>query len=607
MQALILAAGMGRRLGKYTESHTKCMVSVAGKTLLLRAVEALKKADIDRLIMVVGYQSESLISYIKSEKVFQEMKIDFVYNYDYAHTNNIYSLHLAKEYLKADDTVLLESDLIFDDVLIKGLIEDKRPNLVVTAKYEQWMDGTVVTVDGAGRILDFIGRDKFQYDDVDKYYKTVNIYKFSKEFSEKKYLPFLDAYLTAYGTNQYYEQVLNIFSHIRNSELEAFQLNNIKWYEIDDSQDLDIADTMFANDEDILNKYEYHFGGYWRFPHVTDFCYLVNPYYPPEKMISQLKYTFTQLLTQYPSGMSIQRLNAESMFDVDEKHLIVGNGAAELINLLGKYVSGRMSVFVPTFNEYNRCFTNCSIQKIESRQYDYKYNIDAILREVAHTDYLLLINPDNPSGSFISREDMFRIMEACKDKSVKLIIDESFIDFAAPQLRYTLLKEEWIRNYENLIVVKSISKSHGVPGLRLGVMATSDTKLLAFMRKNIAIWNINSFAEYYLQIQRLYKASYWSACNQIVKQRNRMIANLQNIPYLKVYPSQANYIMCRLDDASGWDSKKLAIELLKKSGLLVKNLSDKQGFEGESYLRFAIKDEACNGMLITALGEILEN
>lgn len=401
MQALMLAAGMGRRMGKHTENNTKCMINVAGRTLLSRAVSALKKANINKLIMVVGYKSENLIEYIRSESEFDDMEIEYVYNENYESTNNIYSLYLAKEYLERDDTILLESDLIFEDNVIKRLVEDERPNLVVASKYEQWMDGTVIVLDKNGGVADFIDKEKFVFDDVDKYYKTVNIYKFSKEFSGRQYLPFLGAYLTAYGTNQYYEQVLKIFSHIRNSELEAFKLENTNWYEIDDAQDLDIAETMFANDEDILKKYEFHFGGYWRFPHVNDFCYLVNPYYPPKKMVSQLKYAFEQLLTQYPSGMEIQKLNAESMFEIDKDYIVVGNGATELINVLGKYVMGRMSAFVPTFNEYCRCFTNCEIHSIDSGRYSYGYNLECILKEIESTDTIVIINPDNPSGALL--------------------------------------------------------------------------------------------------------------------------------------------------------------------------------------------------------------
>lgn len=605
MQAIMLAAGMGRRMGKYTEKHTKCMMEVGGKTLLERTVEALKYAGINKLVMIIGYEAETLRKYIETKNF--DIKIEYVYNYDYATTNNIYSLYMAKDYLRNDDTILIESDLIYEKELIAKLVNAPDPNLAVVAKYEQWMDGTVVTLDKNNGIVDFIDKTHFRYEDVAKYYKTVNIYKFSKEFSDKQYLPFLEAYLKAYGVNQYYEQVLKILAHISNSGLNAYVLADENWYEIDDAQDLDIADTMFANDKNLIGKYEYHFGGYWRFPKVKDFCYLVNPYYPPQKLVSQLEYFFKTLLTQYPSGMNIQRLNASSMFGVDEKYLLVGNGAAELINVLGKYAKGTMTLCIPTFNEYVRCFTNCSVRELDTSLTGYRFNMDVIMEAIEQTDVLLLINPDNPSGAFLTYDEVVRILDKCKERNVQAIIDESFIDFAEESKRYTLIDEDVLEAYKNLVVIKSISKSYGIPGLRLGIMATANADIIKYMIDNMAIWNINSFAEYYLQIQRLYKKSYMSSCNKIVEQRNYMIEQLADVKGLKVYPSEANYIMCRLTEDAGISSKEFSFAMMKKYNILVKNLSGKKGFYKKDFLRFAVRDANDNKLLVDGIKEILGN
>ncbi len=602
MQALILAAGMGRRMGKYTENSTKCMITVAGKTLLERAVDALKEAGIHKLVMVIGYGAEKVREFVASKNYFG-ISIEYVYNYDYADTNNIYSLYLARDYLQKDDTILLESDLIFDKDIVKKVVDAEAKNVAVVAKYEQWMDGTVVVLDRKGNIVDFIDKTKFKYEEVDSYYKTVNIYKFSKGFSEKKYLPFLGAYLKAYGTNQYYEQVLKIFAHIKNSELSSYVLEDENWYEIDDAQDLDIANTIFADERHILEKYELHFGGYWRFPKVKDYCYLVNPYYPPEKMLHQISYFFKDLLTQYPSGMNIQKLNAANMFEVDADYLLVGNGAAELIEVLGRVLKGKVSVCIPTFNEYIRCFAQSEIREIDSRANGYRYHLEQLLEEAEHTDNLLIVNPDNPSGAFLTYAEMMRLMEKCEKQGVFLVVDESFIDFAEGSSRYTLIRESLLKKYKHLIVLKSISKSYGVPGLRLGVMATGNQAVQEETRRKMAIWNINSFAEYYLQIQRFYKNDYVIACNEIAKQRAKMQEQLSGIEGIKVYPSQANYIMCELTGEI--TSFRLAMLLIKKYNILIKNLSEKRGFQGGSFIRLAVKSEEDNTMLIDAIKEIL--
>lgn len=138
MQAVILAAGMGKRLGKYTKDCTKCMITVGNKKLIDRAVEALKQAGISRLIMVVGYEGEKLEHYLK-ENV-KDMELVFIYNHDYTSTNNIYSLYMAKKELVKDDTILMESDLIYDYEVLQKLVSEPYENMVVVAKYEQWME-----------------------------------------------------------------------------------------------------------------------------------------------------------------------------------------------------------------------------------------------------------------------------------------------------------------------------------------------------------------------------------------------------------------------------------------------------------------------------------
>lgn len=600
MQALMLAAGMGRRMGKYTQAMTKCMIEVGGRTLLERAVEALKEAGIQKFVMVVGWECEKLIEYIQTH--ITDMEFIFVYNHDYAVTNNIYSLYLARDYLMEDDTILLESDLVYDKDLIRRIVESPEENLVAVAKYEQWMDGTVATLTSEGTVKDFIEKKDFQYTDVDKYYKTVNIYKFSRQFSAREYLPFLGAYIESYGQNQYYETVLKAIAHISTARLQAYILKDITWYEIDDAQDLDIANTLFAKEEDKLLAYERHYGGYWRFPGLKDFCYLVNPYFPPAKMRDQMKYFYDPLLTQYPSGMNIQKLIAGKMFQLDEEYLLVGNGAAELINVLGRIIQGRAVVSLPAFNEYIRCFRDCEMIVVSALETDFQPDFPRLLASASKGDTLLLINPDNPSGSFVPKQEMLQLLEECKKKEIRCVVDESFVDFAEKELRYTLLKEEILTKYPNLVVIKSISKSYGVPGLRLGILATADQELLLQTKEYLPIWNINSFGEYFLQIYSLHSEQYLQACDSIAKERKWLSEELEKLPFLRVFPSQANYIMCQVKEP--YKSKKLATQLLLEANLLIKDLSEKTGFQGGQYIRVAVKDREENEMLIEALREM---
>ncbi len=593
----MLAAGMGRRMGKYTEECTKCMINVGGITLLERAVDALREAGIRKFVMVVGWEGDKLVKFIR--EAFDDMEFTFIYNPDYEQTNNIYSLYLAREALAGDDTILLESDLVFDRSLIRRIVEAREKNLVVVAKYEQWMDGTVVTLGGDGTIRDFISKSEFTYLNAGDYYKTVNIYKFSREFSQSQYIPFLEAYITAYGKNQYYETVLKAIAHISNAQLKAFVLEGLSWYEVDDAQDLDIANTLFAPQAHKLYAYERHFGGYWRFPGLKDFCYLVNPYFPPERMLDQIKYFFDPLLTQYPSGMSIQKLVAGKMFKVNEDYLLVGNGAAELINVLGRLIKGRLAVPIPAFNEYIRCFGDCEIVPIDSGGSGFRLDKESLKHAAEQADALVIVNPDNPSGSFLTYGELSEVLDRCRECGTLCVVDESFIDFSRPDIRYTLLKDEVLVAHPGLVVIKSISKSYGVPGLRLGVLASADTDLLSKLRDCLPIWNVNSFAEYFLQIYSNYASGYVAACDKIVEQREKLEAALSGIAYLEVYPSQANFVMCRVKEP--YRSKALATQLLTQNNLLIKDLSEKSGFSGGQYIRVAVKDESENRQLYEAL------
>ena len=301
MQAIILAAGMGKRLGEYTKNNTKCMVPVNGTPLIDRVLKQLSVLDLNRVVIVVGYEGQKLMDYLGAEK--DGLKLEYVNNPVYDKTNNIYSLALAKDKLQEDDTLLIESDLIFDDGMFNMLVDNPYPNLALVAKYESWMDGTMVRIDEDNNIVNFVPKAAFDYSETDSYYKTVNIYKFSKEFSCTKYVPFLEAYTKAVGNNEYYENVLRIITFLNSHDLKALPITNEKWYEIDDKQDLDIAEALFADEQDVLRKYYGRYGGFWRFPQMLDFCYLVNPYFPSQRMRDEMRAQFDTLLTEYPSGM----------------------------------------------------------------------------------------------------------------------------------------------------------------------------------------------------------------------------------------------------------------------------------------------------------------
>lgn len=597
MQAVILAAGMGKRLKELTKNNTKCMIKVNGVTLIERMLRQLECWNLAKIVIVIGYEGRKLQKYIDGLEI--RTPIVYVENDVYDRTNNIYSLALAKDFLCQDDTLLLESDLIFEDSVIGELLSDTRSTLALVDRYESWMDGTCMKLGKGDRIEAFISHKNFNYAEAGSYFKTVNIYKFSKDFSENCYIPFLEAYLQALGSNEYYEQVLKVITVLDEPAITAKRLDGQLWYEIDDIQDLDIAESLFApDDSQKVAMLQERYGGYWRYPQVVDFCYLVNPYFPPQRLLDEIEANFSRLLTGYPSGMKVNSLLAAKNFGVRQENILVGNGAAELIKGIMAGLSGKTGFIRPTFEEYpNRYAEGESIFFMPQGE-GFSYDADDVLDffQNQNISNLVIVNPDNPSGNYILKKNILRLADWAEQEGVYLILDESFVDFADGE-EGSLINQEILDSYRYLCIVKSISKCYGVPGLRLGIMASGNIELICRMKKDAAIWNINSFAEFYMQIMEKYKADYAASIDKLRLERKRFMWKLEKIPYLHPIPSQANFVMAEL--TGKMTAGELTRKLLAGYGLLIKDLTRKVS-KGE-YVRLAVRNEEDNNRLIEAL------
>lgn len=602
MQAIILAAGMGKRLRSLTANNTKCMVKVNGVTLIERMLTQLDKLNLKRIVIVVGYEGKKLMDFISTLPV--QTPITYVENAVYNKTNNIYSLWLAKELLKEDDTILLESDIIFEEGVLQDLVADPYPTLALVDKYESWMDGTVVKIADDESITDFIPGSKFDFKDIPYYYKTVNIYKFSKHFSNDIYVPFLDAYSKALGNNEYYEQVLRVITMLDHPEIRAKKILGYLWYEIDDIQDLDIAESMFALEQERVNLLSNRFGGYWRYPKLLDFCYLVNPHYPPSKLMNEIKANFEVLLTQYPSGVRVNSLLASKNFGVKQEYILVGNGAAELIKGIMNHIVGSIGIIRPTFEEYSNRYPKEKQIVFFPENPDFSYTADDLILffEDKNIAALVLINPDNPTGNYIEKKELHRLASWLKEKNIFFILDESFADFA-DELDNTFIEDVTLESYPNMIVLKSISKSYGVPGLRLGIAASANKSIISQMKKEVAIWNINSIAEFYLQIEEKYKKDYIAALAKFREDREHFVSELSSIEDIRVIPSQANYMMLEIQKPV--TAAEMTRRMLAEYDILVKDLSNK--FSGaRQFIRVAVKKDEENMKFVHALKKLIQ-
>jgi len=347
-----------------------------------------------------------------------------------------------------------------------------------------------------------------------------------------------------------------------------------------------------------LKEITNHFGGLWRYPNLKDYFFLVNPYFPNKEILQELQSNFANLVTQYPSNLEYQNILASKLFNIHHDNLIICNGVSEIINILPNIMNGKFGIFTPTFNEYINAIGENKIYLGEVKNSSFRYSAKNLYNLSENCKNIILINPDNPSGNLVTKKELLKFLDFLKKKNKNLIIDESFIDFSNELNDNKMLIQEVISEYDNLLVIKSIGKSFGVAGIRLGVVGSSNKKLLSKIKRHLAIWNINSFAETFLEIMPKYLGFFENACKKIMNERDIFYKELDNISFLSPLPSYSNYIMCKV--TKKFTSEILAEKLLNK-GYLIKSLSKKIDQKRGEYIRLTVRNRTDNKGLIKVL------
>ena len=337
---------------------------------------------------------------------------------------------------------------------------------------------------------------------------------------------------------------------------------------------------------------------------MLDYCYLVNPYFNRSSIIKEMQDFFPVLVSEYPSGMRVNSGLAAECWNVMQEYIMVGNGAAELIKALMENLKGKVGVVRPTFEEYPNRMHEDQVVAFVPQNEMFRYDADDMIAyfSMNKVDSLLLINPDNPSGNFIPVEGIHKLAQWCENNNIFFILDESFVDFSVGYESNTFLSNEILEKYPHMAVMKSISKSYGVPGLRLGILCSSDTELITRLKKQVSIWNINSFAEFFMQIYPKYREDYKHACDQFIQAREDFELELKKIPFLKVMPSQANYFF--LEVLPPYQPLELCAILLEKYNILASACLSKKGIAPNRYMRIAVRNHADNDKFVAALKDL---
>ncbi len=593
MKAIILAAGYGRRMRPLTDKTHKTLLKIGGKTLIERILESLAVNGIKDVVIVTGYRHKELEESLKGST--QSCRLQFVHNPRYKETNNIYSLSLAFQNMTIDDDIILiESDLVYEPSVIKRLLKARGENVALVDHFRSGMDGTVVSVeDGiiSQIIPPHLQGPNFSFSDK---YKSLNVYKFSKEFCNNTFRKILDYYSRVFDDNCYYEIILGILIYVQKEVIHAEILDKEKWAEIDDPNDLTLARYMF-DPAHQLEALENHYGGYWNHE-ITDFCYIRNMYFPNSSILAEMKDNLHTILANYGTRQEILNQKLSYFLLYNQKHLNLLNGASQIYPLLALYFKGRnVLIPEPTFGEYKRIFS-------ENHTYSDRVgiNLSDVEKGAQNCDAVVFVNPNNPTGSVIETAYIYRFAESQSDKVV--IVDESFIEFSAQSSIIPLLEEKPL---SNIIVIKSFSKSLGIPGLRLGYTYCQDPEFNAFVREQLPIWNINSLGEYFLEIILKHRDSLQESFERTIKDREGFSAALKTLAFLdNVYPSEGNYILIRFQRDSSY-AEEITKHLLAHYGIYVKNASAKFR-DGRAYLRLAVRLPEENTRLVECLRETAE-
>lgn len=243
MKALILAAGFGKRLRPITNTIPKSMVEVNGTPLLANALNNLTAIGITDIGIVVGHMADYIHSHIGRK--WNGAKITYFENSRYLETNNVVSLYEAVDFCN-DDMLMLECDIYYHKELLEKLIAGEGECSILVSPFNPvTMDGSVIRVDGDRALELILGKWQGENFDYNSTRKTVNMYRFTKAFTEK-YMPLIKWYVENMGENSYYEKVLGSLMYLRECDIRIVEVPEEMWCEIDDTNDLVRARDRFG-------------------------------------------------------------------------------------------------------------------------------------------------------------------------------------------------------------------------------------------------------------------------------------------------------------------------------------------------------------------------
>ena len=347
----------------------------------------------------------------------------------------------------------------------------------------------------------------------------------------------------------------------------------------------------------------------------VDACFLSNPYatdlfisYLENEIIRANK--FRDLLEFYPSQSGVIAKKLSKVLNISSENIFVGNGAIEAIQaVMHRFVRGKVLINIPTFSSYYE-FVRDDVEVIFNNilpENNFVISADSIVDIVkdSKVDSIVLINPNNPDGSYLSINDISNILDRLTYLDA-IIIDESFIHFAYENDDYTPLSiSSLVKHYPNLIVIKSMSKDFGIAGLRAGYAVMNKSRVAQLMR-NGYLWNVSGLTEYFFDLysRKEFLEEYEIVRKRYILETKNFLDELSTLKGIKVFPTMANFILVEL--LNGEKSDEFVFKMLVKFGVYARSCSDKIGL-GDNYIRVASRSKEENKIIISSFKKMLSD
>jgi threonine-phosphate decarboxylase len=333
---------------------------------------------------------------------------------------------------------------------------------------------------------------------------------------------------------------------------------------------------------------------------LLDFCIPVNLHFPPPQLLQRISDRLPEILRYYPDYAEVHAKHIGEIAGVPPNCIVPANGSTEIITRLCHLTRGPILTLIPTFSRWTDLPEELNIPlhtvKADVRT-NFRFTVAEVVSRVRELAVKMLVisNPNNPTGAWFDDDEIEELVLSLPQVE-RVVIDESFLDFSNLQSAVSL-----IPGAQNLVVVKSLGKSLGWHGVRLGYSVMSP-QAAALLRSELPFWNINGLAAYILKTVSEFKDDFLQSLALVEQDRIYMQTQLERVPGLRVFPSQANFLYVELPpNVAG---RTLRDQLLKQYGLIVRECSNKIGSSAQ-YLRLAVQTREAVDLLIRALSREL--